>query len=170
MSNQTELYRKEVKGLTLVVSVVETHSGSMWLGDLYTATDQHQAGVTIQVPSHLQGRNCPKYYIGQYTPAELAKEYAKQGRENPSAAAYESLQNELAHYIEADDCYLLAEVFKGGIELADVIGTSFDWSYDYCGDIETYATGYMLPEYGMELEKETLEEAREVLAMLCECA
>ena len=155
----------ETKNFQILIQVVETHTGSFWLQDLYTATDTHEAGTTIQVPDHLQARNCPKYYIGQYTPAELARDYAKQGRENPSKEAYESLQNELGHYITADDCYLQCVIYGAGHELASETGIGFDYSHEYDDDTLEETALLMLREHGREFIHEAIKAAREQLAV-----
>lgn len=162
----TTLRTFETENVTLKIQVIETHNGSGWLQDLYTGTDDHQAGVTIQVPDRLQGRHGFKYYIGQYTPAELAKDYANQGRANPSKEAYESLQNELGHYMTADDCYLQATVSVAGHTLASVAGISFDYSWEYDDASLEETALLMLKEYGREFISEAIEEARQQLNAL----
>ena len=160
----------ETAHFQVLIQVVETHEGSFWLQDLYTPTDTHEAGVTIQVPDHLQGRNAPKFYIGQYTPAELAKDYARQGRENPSKVAYESLQNELGHYITADDCFLQCKVYGAGHELACVTGISFEYSYEYDDESLEDLALIMLKEHGREFIHEAIKDARQELEILKEIA
>ena len=157
-----ELIREyKTRNFTVKIEAVNFCEGSHWFNELYEASDYHIAGTTIQVPAHLQSRHAPSYYIGQYTPSELASDFAKQGRENPSAEAYKSLQDELAHYIEANDCALLCSVSANGVSLSSVGSCVFDYSYDYCGDFEDYAKT-MLKEYP-DFIAEAIEEARNTI-------
>lgn len=98
----------------------------------------HDAGRAVKDAAGDTG-----FYVScNYTPAELAKEYAAQGRENPSRAAYESLQKELHHYLHGAMYTVWARVLFEDEELSnDSIG--FDFS-DYV--------------------EETLEEAAERVA------
>ena len=59
--------------------------GSPWFRDLYTECE-HEGGISIQAPYHRLPycyHGGPKFYRGQYTPAELASEYAKLGIRKP---------------------------------------------------------------------------------------
>ena len=160
----TELIKEHTIGkITVKIEVVDFCEGSSWFDDLYTGTDEHEAGTTIQNPEH--HRNGYKYYIGQYKPSELARDFAIQGRANPSKEAYESLQKELEHYINASDCSLKATISKAGIELAECYGISFDHSYVYGKDLEESARE-MLKEYGLEFVHEAVIEARDTLKAL----
>ena len=87
------------------------------------------------------------------TLAELAASYAKQGRDNPSAAAYQSLQNQLERDISASDYGFKVSAYIGGIEVLadDYVGCGFDYSYDDEGDLLDEARR-VWDEYG------TLEE------------
>lgn len=166
----TTLRTFKTENVILTIEVVETHDGSQWLADLYTGTDTHEAGTTIQVPDHLQSRHGFKYYIGQYRPADLARDFAAQGRENPSATAYESLQKELGHYITADDCYLQATVSVAGHELASIPGISFDYSYEYADATLEDTAAEMLRMYGRDFIREAIAGAREELALIKQVA
>lgn len=145
---------------SVVVEVVDFQEGSNWFNELYTAASEHLAGTTIRVPPHLRDRHSPEYYVGQTKPSELTKDYAKQGRDNPEQAAKESLEKELGHYIEASDCSLKVSVFKNDIELSSEVGSGFDWSYGYCGDLEEYATKFYSDFIGDAME-EALLNARD---------
>lgn len=164
MITETILH-KTIGNTSVTIEVVDFCEGCYWLHELYTATDEHQGGVTVQVPSHLQCRNSYNYYIGQTTPAELAKEYAKQGRDNPSLEAYQSLQSELAHYIQASDCALKCTVMKHNVIIAENYGTTFDYSVELPQSFDEYGE-LMFKEYGTELVKETFNEARSKLQLL----
>ena len=130
-----ESFEIEVGDLNIMVSVVcfECFDG---FSDQWEGTDMHQGGVTIKNP--IADRNSYKYFIPkQCTLAELAASYAKQGRDNPSAAAYQSIQEQLERDLHACDYGFEVSAFVGGIEvLADTyVGCGFDYSYDDEGDL-----------------------------------
>jgi len=147
------------------IDIVDWCQGSPWLSDLYTSSDTHIAGTTVQVPSHLQNRHCPKFYIGQTTPSELASSFAKQGRDNPSEEAYASLQQQLEHYILASDCAIRCSVHKCGVKLGESYGVSFDYSHIYHDEYSDMAK-VMLKEHGLDFMYEATKEAREVEVLL----
>jgi len=165
MSNSNLIKTIERDGFTIEIFAVETHSGCNMLFDQFELTDRHEGGVTIVNPEH--DHNSYRYAIPLQTSlAELTKSFAKQGRENPSREAYESLQKELGWYITADDCYLRYTVSKAGIELADYIGIGFDYSWHYSDQsLEDYALE-ILADYGDT--EEALAEAKENLSALLE--
>lgn len=156
-------------GAYSVTVSVQCCGGSHWFEDLYTVTDQHEAGTTIQIPPEYRRNNDRyKFVIGQYTPAELARDYAKQGRDNPPREAYRSLQDELRHYIEAGDYGYQIEIKKAGITIADyTAGFGFDWSH-YCEEtLEEHALSIWREFDGRrEWLREAITEAREALARL----
>ena len=96
---------------------------------IFTPADYHEAGITIQYLN--AGRDCPKHYTScNYTPAQLAKEYAAQGRANPSKEAYDSLQKELSHYLDGICYSAIVEIKRAGIVLAtDCIGSDYSDNY-----------------------------------------
>jgi len=109
------------------------------------------------------------FFIGQYKPSELAKDYHKQGRENPSYEAYQSLYKELLHYVNANDCTLECKIYKKGILLAENYSCCYDYS-EYCDlDFEDHAL-MLFKDYGLELVNETMNEAKTMLAELCDCS
>lgn len=120
--------------------------------DMWEGTDKHQGGVTI---TNLEAdRNSYKYFIPkQCTLAELAASYAKQGRENPSAAAYQSMQDQLMRDLHACDYGFMVSAYVGGVGvLADTyVGCGFDYSYDDEGDLLDAARS-VWGEYGMTEE------------------
>lgn len=104
--------------------------------DQWEGTDKHQGGVTITNPD--ADRNSWKYFIPkQCTLSELAAAYAKQGRDNPSAAAYQSLQNQLERDISASDYGFKVSAYVDGVEVlaGEFVGCGFDYSYDDEGDL-----------------------------------
>ena len=132
MENSFEI---ESGDLNISVSVIcfDCNDG---FSDQWEGTDKHQGGVTIANPD--ADRNGWKYYIPkQCTLSELAAAYAKQGWDNPSAAAYRSLQNQLERDICASDYGFEVSVYLGGVKLIDgvSVGCGFDYSCLDDGDL-----------------------------------
>lgn len=130
-----ESFEIELGELSINVSVIcfDCNDG---FSDMWEGTDKHQGGVTITNPD--ADRNSYKYFIPkQCTLAELAASYAKQGRDNPSAAAYQSLQNQLERDISASDYGFKVSAYVGGVEILtdEYVGCGFDYSYDDEGDL-----------------------------------
>ena len=96
-----ESFEIEAGELNIMVSVVcfECFDG---FSDMWEGTDKHQGGVTITNPE--ADRNSWNYFIPkQYTLADLAAAFARQGCENPSGEAYQSLQDQLVRDLHACD-------------------------------------------------------------------
>lgn len=134
-----ESFEIESGELNITVSVIcyECFDG---FADQWDGTDKHQGGVTIANPD--ADRNSWKYFIPkQCTLSELAAAYANQGRDNPSAAAYQSLQEQLQRGINACDYGFMVSAYVGGIEvLADeIVGCGFDHSIFDDDDLITAA-------------------------------
>lgn len=130
-----ESFEIESGELNISVSVIcfDCNDG---FSDQWEGTDKHQGGVTIKNPD--AGRNSWKYFIPkQCTLSELAAAYAKQGRDNPSAAAYQSLQEQLVRDISASDYGFKVSAFVGGVDVlaGEYVGCGFDYSYDDEGDL-----------------------------------
>lgn len=89
---------------------------------IFERASGHEAGTTVKDAVGNTG-----YWTSiNYTPAELAREFARQGRTDPSREAYASLQRELHHYLHGDMLTVFGVVEFDGIELAsDVIGTDY---------------------------------------------
>ena len=156
-----ESFEIESGDLNITVSVIcfDCHDG---FSDMWEGTDKHQGGVTIKNPD--AGLNSWKYYIPkQCTLAELAASYAKQGRDNPSGAAYQSLQEQLQRDIHASDYGFSVSAYVGGVEvLADTyVGCGFDYSYDDEGDLLD-ATRRVWDEY--DTTAEVIEMAKKAAA------
>lgn len=156
-----ESFEIESGELNISVSVIcfDCNDG---FSDQWEGTDKHQGGVTIANPE--AGRNGWKYFIPRQTSLpELAAAYAKQGRDNPSAAAYQSMQEQLMRDLHA--CYYGFKVsaFVGGIEvLADTyVGCGFDYSYDDEGNLLDEARR-VWDEYGTT--KDVIEMAKKAAA------
>lgn len=147
MMNIIESFEIESGELNITVSVIcfDCYDG---FSDQWEGTDMHQGGVTIKNPD--AGRNSYKYFIPkQCTLSELAAAYAKQGRDNPSGAAYQSLQDQLQRDIHACDYGFEVSAFVGGVEvLADeYVGCGFDHSVFDDDDLIT-AARRVWDEYG----------------------
>ena len=130
-----ESFEIESGELNITVSVIcfDCNDG---FSDQWEGADKHQGGVTITNPD--ADRNSWKYYIPkQCTLSELAAAYARQGRENPSFEAYQSLQNQLERDITASDYGFRATAYVGDILVLDdePIGCGFDYSYCDDGDL-----------------------------------
>lgn len=146
-----ESFEIESGELNITVSVIcfDCNDG---FSDQWEGTDKHQGGVTIANPE--ADRNSWKYFIPkQCTLAELAASYAKQGRDNPSAAAYQSIQEQLMRDLHACDYGFKVSAYIGDVELLadENVGCGFDYSYDDEGDLLDEARR-VWDEYG------TLEE------------
>jgi len=165
MSNDTLIKEfKTADNLTVSIYVREWYTGSDAISDQFELTDTHQGGITIKNPEY-DGHMSYKYAIPmQCSLAELTKHYAKQGCDNPSRAAYASLQRELGWYITADDISLLYIVSKNGIELANNFGISSEFSWQYSDQsLEQFALE-LLTDY--DDTSEALEQARNTLTEL----
>ena len=130
-----ETFEIESGELNISVSVIcfDCNDG---FSDQWEGTDKHHGGVTIKNPD--AGRNSWKYFISkQCTLSELAAAYAKQGRDNPSAAAYQSLQEQLVRDISASDYGFKVSAFVGEVEVlaGEYVGCGFDYSYDDEGSL-----------------------------------
>lgn len=130
-----ESFEIELGDLNIMVSVIcfDCNDG---FSDQWEGSDKHQGGVTITNPD--ADRNSYKYFIPkQCTLAELAASYAKQGRDNPSGAAYQSLQNQLERDLSASDYGFSVSAFVGGVEILanEYVGCGFDYSFYDEGDL-----------------------------------
>lgn len=129
MSDIIETFNFSRNNIDFTVNVVAAYTADGF-GDQWKMTDTHEGGVTIQ--NRNADRNSFKYAIPQQVSlAELAKEYAAQGRENPSREAYESLQRQLDRDIDASDYYFTVDATAGSYTVLDgfVCGCGFDYSY-----------------------------------------
>lgn len=149
----------------VVIEVVDYHEPSHWLFDLFEPVDKHEGGVTVRTPVNAgDGRYYQWYRPTQYTLAELAQSYAKQGIDNPSREAYVSAQKELGWYCTATDCGFLVTVKKNGITIAEThAGFGFDYSYAYCPQtLEEYAWANFR-DVIRECLHEAVKEARDAI-------
>lgn len=122
---------------TIIYAAVNFYEPSHCV-DNWQFTDEHKGGITIKVKN--AERNSYKYAIPQhYALSQLASDYAKQGRDNPSLAAYKSLQDELHRDLEASNYILFASVVdsNGNTVLNSFsLAYSFDWCYLDGEDLE----------------------------------
>ena len=142
-----ESFEIELGELSINVSVIcfDCNDG---FSDMWEGTDKHQGGVTI---TNLEAdRNSWKYFIPkQYTLADLAAAFARQGCENPSEDAYQSMQEQLMRDLHACDYGFSVSAFVGGVEILtdEYVGCGFDYSYDDEGDLLDAARS-VWDEYG----------------------
>lgn len=161
-----ETFEIESGELTINVSVVcyEYFDG---FADQWEGTDKHKGGVTIANPE--ADRNSYKYFIPKQTSlSEMAAYYAKQGRDNPSAEAYRSLQEQLQRDIYACDYGFKVSVSVCGIELVNdaAIGCGFDHS-DYDEDDLITAARRVWDEY--DTTADVIEMAKKAAADIVAC-
>lgn len=146
-----ESFEIELGELSINVSVICFECFDCF-SDQWEGTDKHQGGVTI---TNLEAdRNSWKYFIPkQYTLADLAADYARQGRDNPSGAAYQALQDQLMRDIHACDYGFRVSAYIGGIEVLanEYVGCGFDYSFYDEGDLLS-AARLVWDEYDMTEE------------------
>lgn len=122
---------------TIIYAAVNFYEPSHCV-DNWQFTDDHKGGVTIKVKN--ADRNGYKYAIPtHYALSQLASDYAKQGRDNPSLAAYKSLQDELERDLGASNYILFASVVdsNGNTVLNSFsLAYAFDWCYLDGEDLE----------------------------------
>ena len=164
MSDIIETFNFSRNNIDFTVNVVCAYTNDGF-GDQWKMTDTHEGGVTIS--NSEADRNSFKYAIPQqYTLAQLTKEYAAQGRENPSREAYDSLQRQLMRDIDASDYYFTVDASAGSHTLLDgaVIGCGFDYSYQDQGSLLDVARE-VWSDYNGEEEAitEAVQAARDLL-------
>lgn len=98
----------------------------------------HIGGETVTLPgSDCYHQSANTFWRNaNYTPAQLAKEFAAQGRENPSREAYKSLQNELRSDLLGGMYAIELTVYVGAMKLAsDSIVTQWsEWDGESLAD------------------------------------
>jgi hypothetical protein len=163
MTATTHFKNVKQNGFDVTINIIEGHEGSNSFSDMYTASE-HIGGTTVQVPNELQSRNGQKYFIGQTTPAELAKWYAQQGiMTNPSKDAYKNLQDELGLYLTADTCWLEYVWYKNGIEVYNATSCCFEYSYDYSNGTLEYEAETIYVDHGESDLQDGVAEALEAV-------
>lgn len=160
MSYTIESFELTENGIDFRVNVVLFGGAEDMFRDKWSGTDEHKGGVYIR--NRNADRNCWQYYEPRhYSLADLTRDYAKQGRENPSREAYESLQNELERDLDAGDYGFIysAKVGTEWITTGETCGFGFDWSYHDNTDLK---------EEGITLFREyCLADAVENVAKTC---
>lgn len=110
-------------GFTVEISYSYDYERPNAVYGTWTQEDRHIGGVTVAL--HQARGPVTHWRSCNYTPAELAREYAKDGRDNPSREAYRSLQRELEDDLLGNMITVWCTVSRNGIELAsDCIGTA----------------------------------------------
>lgn len=141
----------ESGALTINISVICYDSYDCF-NEQWKGSNKHQGGVTVTNPEY--GRDTYKYFIPkQYTLADLAADYAKQGLDNPSAKAYQSLQDQLQRDIYASDHGFRVSAYLGDFKVVDdeCVGCGFDHSMYDTEDLITVAHS-VWDEYGTTVE------------------
>ena len=155
------LFTETLFGFDIIAEVIDFQYGCDLLSDMFDRCDRHEGGVTVQSPHPLYDGGTKFWIPLQTSVSELASHYSKQGMDNPSGAAYESLQTQLAHYIQASDCAIQITIKKAGITLAETTSCTFDLSPEWPWDISYWK------DYGAEVTREALYEAWNTLEVLC---
>jgi len=126
---ETIINRHFRNGMQIKLTAEPTHESPNSVYGQWRQVAQHQGGVTVQ----LDDRHGKTYWIrDDYPLSQLAREYAAQGRENPSKEAYRSMRIECESEVFGDMLNIVLSVSYGGIELAfDSICSPYYW--------ETYA-------------------------------
>ena len=156
-----ESFEIDLGDLNIMVSVI-CFDCSVGFSDMWEGSDKHQGGVTITNPD--ADRNSWRFFMPkQYTLADLAADYAKQGRDNPSGEAYQSLQDQLVRDIHACDCGFSVSAFVGGVAILtdEYAGCGFDYSVYDDGDLLS-AARRVWDEYGTT--EEVIEMAKKAAA------
>jgi hypothetical protein len=169
MTNITHTLRTfNIGNYEVEILIDEYYQGCNWLADLFDVCDHHKGGVTVRNPVDPGNRNHHQWYKPtQYSLAELASDYAKQGRDNPSAEAYASTQRELGWYITAGDFGFTVTVSKCDIELANTnAGFGFDYSWEYCDQSLEEYTLHNFKSVIRECVHEAIAEARDAIRRL----
>lgn len=117
-------------GLRLQLEITEENERPNYVYRIWTPSEW-EAGVTVMDP-----RTGTEWKSCNYTPQELASDYAKQGRENAESVAYISLQRELMHYLYGNMYRVTASVSYNGRVLAER-SIGFDFSEYDARDGET---------------------------------
>jgi len=135
--------------------------GYYFFMEQFKRVDRHEGGVTIK------SSDGDYYEPLQTSLSELTKDYARQGRENPSREAYESLQKELNHYLTCYGVQLVVRAYKCNVLLAEETSALYDFSYEYYDDLSDIQA-IIKADYGDWLKEQVMKEARNKLKQLCE--
>lgn len=126
---------------------------------------KHRGGVTVQWRDPHGGET---YH---YTPrdmslAELARHYAANGHENPSAAAYKALQAELERDMSANayGFNYTARIAGQVIVHDETCGYGFDWSYEDKESLLDFGRRLFCEEAIGECRSTVLERVRSLLS------
>lgn len=160
MSDVMESLVRDVNGIEFHINVVLFGGAEAMFREQWEHCDEHKGGVTITNPE--ADRNSWTYYRPlQVSLSELTADYAKQGRENPSREAYDSLQRQLLRDLYAGDYGFVysARVGDEWVTTGETCGFGFDWAA---------ADGISLEEIARELwEGHCEDEAVQNVAAVC---
>lgn len=160
MSDTIKSFKLTENGIDFHVNVVLFGGAENMFWEQWEGADTHKGGETITNPN--ANRNDWKYFRPLQTSlAKLTADYAKQGLENPSREAYDSLQRQLIRDIDAGDYGFIysAKVGTEWITTGETCGFGFDWSYE---------DGTNLEDIGRELFRDCcLPDAIENVAKTC---
>lgn len=150
------------------IECIDYCQGSDWLGDMFDVVGEHEGGVTVRNPVNAGDNKYHQWYTPkQYTLAELASDYAKQGLENPSKDAYESAQRELGWYITASDFGFQVTVKRDDVVLVENnAGLGFDFSWEYSKESLADYCWANFRDVITECLHEAIEESRDTLEKL----
>lgn len=124
MHDETIINRNFRNGLTIKLLARFTGESPNSVYGNFRQVDRHQGGVTVQLHGDRHGST--HWVPEHYSIAQLAKDYAAQGRENPSRDAYASLQAECAADVLGDMLSVELCIYLDNTLLAyDTIGTAY---------------------------------------------
>lgn len=158
MSNEIlATLENNIDGFTIrfdFIAIYDGYLGQSNFDNQWERASSHQGGVTINHDG--------EHWIPlNYSLSQLSKDYAKQGRENPSGEAYKSLLEQFERDKDAFEAVLEVTVLKNDIELFqdNIVGTDYnhtDYNYDHDKVLES------LLEYA-EKDSVYIEKAKETL-------
>lgn len=163
MSDVIESFSFSKDGIDFSVNVV-CYNEFAFFSDMYTMTDTHQGGVTVQNPNHHRGGY--KYVIPEFSLAERTENLRAKGIANPCAAAYEAAQKALERDLNASDYGFRVSASVEGIDLLndDHVGCSFDYSYDDEGLLIDIAQNVFEESVKEEAISQAKEKVKEILS------
>lgn len=151
---------KTVNGLDITYTLEANYNGFLGMAnfqDQWENSDCHIGGVTIQ------GDDGQNWIPKQYSIAQLSKDYAKQGLDNPSGKAYQSLREQFDRDSQAFEVNVVVSVCMNGVELFEetIIGSDYehlDFNYDHDKALETFLLDYCEEDVYIEQALETIKQ------------
>lgn len=163
MRNIIETFSFIKSGINFSVAVVCANTNDGFSDD-WELTDNHQGGVTVKNP--LVDSNSYKYAIPKnFTLAERAEMYRKEGRANPCADAYQAAKESLRRDLTASDYYFTVSADIDGVSLfSDVtVCCGFTYSYEDANTLAEEALSVWTEHAG---EQDAIDEARKAVTEL----